>query len=688
MPFIETTPFSAAFHDALARDPRAAAELDCADAAGRFARGLIRAQLGREAEARADWEAGATPSCRLEIGFLDLRRRLDPRTLLALADEIVAAEATVNGGDTLLAARANHLAALAENQLRRLQPATDRMLDALEIYERLECLPGTAQVNDSLGMVLASRGLADLAALHYALSLADKAELGDREGQAITLGNLGRLALQQGRFRDAIAFFKRDTAIIRELKNDRAEARLLNDAGRAHAGLEDYQAALQELTESKRLAAAGGFLDIELMSLREIALVQLARGEVAAAAAAVAEAKGKLPAEGYMLERAALAATEGQLLATQNRGSATEHPGLALLEGAVKAFTEARLPDLEIQTRMALAQACALKGLTKSAEAGYFAALKGAMAEGLQRYVRPIKEALAQLDVKASNIEEAPRPLLDRVGDAEEQGYVKRARLGAGAFGTVFHAFDLQAGRDVALKRIHLSALYDPAERDRLIQSAKAELEAAASIRHPGVVRVYNVGTEPNGDLYVVQELVKGEGLHKVMTREGAKGAAEVAPYLLRMAQALDALHRAGVVHRDLKPGNVIVKNGWQPVLVDFGIAHVPGRAQVAKDNLGTLEYTAPEQAEGEAADARADLYALGVMAYEWLTGKRPLDIPPDLDQAIRVLRKQDPMPLRKVRPDLPKELCDLVDQLLEKKPKKRPASAAEVADRLAPLAS
>lgn len=680
MPFIETTPFPPAFRDALASDLQAAAALDCGDAAGRLARGLARLSLGREADARADFEAGGTAACRLEIAFLDLRRRLDPKALLKLADEICAAE----GEGSLLAARANHLAGLAENQLRRLQPATDRLLDALEIYERLDCRPGTAQVNDSLGMVLASRGQADLAALHYALSLADKGELSDREGQAITLGNLGRLALQQGRFRDAIAFFKRDTAIIRELKNDRAEARLLNDAGRAHAGLEDYEAALKELAESKRLAAAGKFLDIELMSLREIALVHLTRGELAPAAAALAEAKGKLPAEGYLLERAAMAATEGQLLVAQG-GDA--EPGFKLLEGAVKSFTDARLPDLEIQTRLALAEACAARGLAKSAEAGYFAALKGAMAEGLQRYVRPIKEALARLDVAASAIEETPRPLLDRVGDAEEQGYVKRARLGAGAFGTVFHAFDLQAGRDVALKRIHLSALYDPAERDRLVQSAKAELEAAASIRHPGVVRVYNVGTEPNGDLYVVQELVKGEGLGKIMAREGAKGPAEVAPYLLRIAQALDALHRAGVVHRDLKPGNVIVKNGWQPVLVDFGIAHVPGRAQVAKDNLGTLEYTAPEQAEGEAADARADLYALGVIAYEWFTGRRPLDIPPDLDQAIRVLRKQDPLPLRKARPDLPKELCDLVDELLEKKPKKRPESAAAVADRLAPFA-
>jgi tetratricopeptide (TPR) repeat protein len=680
MPFIETVAFPARFRPALAGgDLKALAEQDCADAAERLARGLVRLQLGREAEARADFEAGATPACRLEIAFLDLRRRQDPKGLIKLADEMVAAEA----GDSLLAARANHLAGLAENQLRRLQPATDRLLDALEIYERLECRPGTAQVNDGLGMVLASRGLADLAALHYALSLADKGELSDREGLAITLGNLGRLALQQGRYRDAIAFFKRDTAILRELRNDRAEARLKNDAGRAFAGMEEFDAALQELAEAQRLAAAGGFLDIWLMSLREIALVHLRRGEAAPAEAALAEAKAKLPAEGYLLERAALAATEGQLLAHKG-----DTKGFELMESAVKAFTEARLPDLEIQTRIALAEACAAKGLAKSAEAGYFAALKGAMGEGLQRYVRPIKEALARLDVQQSAIEEAPRPLVERVGDAEEQGYVKRARLGAGAFGTVFHAFDLQSGRDVAFKRIHLSALYDAGERDRLIQSAKAELEAAAAIRHPGVVRVYNVGAEPNGDLYVVQELVKGEGLHKIMAREGAKGAAEVAPYLLRIAQALDALHRAGVVHRDLKPGNVIVKNGWQPVLVDFGISHVPGRAQVAKDNLGTLEYTAPEQAAGEAAEAQADLYALGVIAYEWLTGRRPLEIPPDLDEAIRVLRKQDPVPLRKLRPDLPKEFCELVDQLLEKKPKKRPASAAEVADRLAPFAS
>ena len=679
MQFIATTPLPAAFQALVDADKLPdAAELPAETPDERFARGLVRSYLGRETDARADFQAGGTPSCRLELAFLDQRRRGDPLSILKTAEEILQGAAP----DSLLAARASHLAGLLESQLRRMQPATDHLLSAATIYEGAKCRVGAAQVNDSLGMVLASRGRIDLAALHYALSISDKALLGDREGLAITLGNLGRLALQQGRYRDAIAFFARDTEILRELKNARAEARLQNDLGRAYLGQESYDEALDHLGKAKALATTGGYWDIFVMSCREAAMVELARGRLAEAAAALAEAKNRLPADGYVLERTAVAAAEGELMSRQGQAG-----GLKVLENAVGDFAKARLTDLEAATRVQLAGVYARAGMVRNAEAALYEALKLARAEGLIRYVRPITEALARLDLKGSAIEEAPRPISDRPNEAGT-GYVIRNRLGAGGFGTVFRAFDMDAGRDVALKRIHVGALYDVGERQRLVASAKAELEAAAAIRHPGVVRVFAVGTEPNGDFYVVQEFVNGEGLFAIMTRPGEKSAAEVVPFLLRIAQALEALHRAGVVHRDLKPGNIIVKNGWQPVLVDFGIAHVPGRAEVAKENLGTLQYTAPEQAAGEPAEAAADLYALGVIAYQWLTGRLPLDVPADVDAAVKMLRKEDPVSLRKVRPDLPRALTDLVDQLLEKRPKKRPASAAEVADRLQPLMS
>lgn len=676
-PFIETTAFPAAFREAIAEGRlNEAAELPASDPAGLLARGLVRATLGREADARADFAAGDSIACRLEAGFLDQRRRGDAKAILALADEVAGGE----GGESLLKARAHHLAGLAESQQRRLQPATDRLLQSAEIYERLDCRGGAAQVNDTLGMILASRGRCDLAALHYALSLSDKALLGDREGLAITLGNLGRLALQLGRFRDAIAFFERDTEILRELKNARAEARLQNDMGRAWRGLEEKQEALSALERAKDLAAGGGYWDIWIMSLAEIAQIHMSDGRLELAGTAVTDAKGKLPPEGFPLERAALGAAEGELRALKG-----DREGLAQMEQAVEAFATARLPDLEVATRLELAQTYVACDLVRSAESCLFETLKLARTEGLVRYVRPLTEALARLDITESTIEEAPRPIADRVAEAGS-GYVIRRRLGAGGFGTVFQAFDLEHGRDVALKRIHIGSLYDAGERDRLVASAKAELEAAAAIRHPGIVRVFAVGREANGDFYVAQEFVKGEGLEEVIARSQAKGqpsASEVVPYLLRIAQALGALHAAGVVHRDLKPGNVIVRGGWQPILVDFGIAHVPGRAEVAQQNLGTLQYTAPEQAAGEPADAKADLYALGVMAYEWFAGRRPLEVPEDIEQAVRVLRKQDPEPLGRVRPDLPRELAALIDQMLEKKPRRRPASAAEVAERL-----
>jgi len=234
---------------------------------------------------------------------------------------------------------------------------------------------------------------------------------------------------------------------------------------------------------------------------------------------------------------------------------------------------------------------------------------------------------------------------------------------------------------EVALKILHLERIYDGKERERVRRSVRLELEAASRVRHPGVVRILATGTEEDGGIYVVQEYVRGRSLRAQMSEEPEADAEEVMAMAARLAHALQALDEAGVVHRDLKPENVIVRDDDTPVLVDFGIAHVALPEAPPPEVAGTIEYMAPEQAAGRRVDGRADLYALGVICFEWLVGFRPLQLqerPPPTWR--RVLEEQVPPRVSEFVPDVDPRVDDLIARLLAKRPRDRPSSAAEVA--------
>jgi eukaryotic-like serine/threonine-protein kinase len=249
-------------------------------------------------------------------------------------------------------------------------------------------------------------------------------------------------------------------------------------------------------------------------------------------------------------------------------------------------------------------------------------------------------------------------------------------RLGTGGFGTVYAAHDERLDRVVALKLIPASG---PAP-----ERSQREALAAARLHHPGIVAVYDAGEEAEGR-YLVSELVRGRTLD-VLERDGALSDRDVLRVGLALAEALGHAHERGVIHRDVKPQNVIVPDepgGAAAKLTDFGVAHLAGDEPLTRtgDVVGTLAYMAPEQAAGDRVDERADLYALALVLYEALAGSNPVRGASPAATA-RLVGTVLPS-LRSKRRDLPPPLCAALDRALAPDPDAR-GTLDELADALA----
>jgi hypothetical protein len=249
------------------------------------------------------------------------------------------------------------------------------------------------------------------------------------------------------------------------------------------------------------------------------------------------------------------------------------------------------------------------------------------------------------------------------------------ARLGSGGFGTVYAAHDERLDRHVALKLI---PVHGPAP-----ERAQREALAAARLHHPGIVAVYDAGDDGDGR-YLVSELVRGRTLD-VLERDGALSDRDVLRVGLALAEALGHAHERGVIHRDVKPQNVIVPDESHVAakLTDFGVAHLAGDEPLTRtgDVVGTLAYMAPEQAAGERVDERADLYSLALVLYEALAGANPVRGPTPAATA-RLVGTVLPA-LRSRRRDLPPELCAALDRALAPDPEAR-GTLDELAEALA----
>jgi protein kinase-like protein len=246
--------------------------------------------------------------------------------------------------------------------------------------------------------------------------------------------------------------------------------------------------------------------------------------------------------------------------------------------------------------------------------------------------------------------------------------------LGTGGMGVIYRATELRLGRPVALKLIAADGASDPALRERFEREARL----TASIDHPNVIPVYAAGEE-DGHLYLVMRYVPGTDLHRVLRREGRLDPARAASVVAQVADALDAAHAAGLVHRDVKPANVLIA-GEHVYLSDFGITRVAEADTQITDSggwVGTVDFMSPEHLRAEPTDARSDVYALGCVLYTALTGRPPFrrqTVPATITAHLH-----DAPPRPSDTPGVPVEFDAVVARALAKDPEDRYASAGDL---------
>lgn len=283
-------------------------------------------------------------------------------------------------------------------------------------------------------------------------------------------------------------------------------------------------------------------------------------------------------------------------------------------------------------------------------------------------------------------------PVDDLLGQVLDGRYRLDTVLGHGGMGTVYRATHVTIGKTLAVKILAQEFAGDETFRIRFLREA----QAISQISHHNVVEVSDFGVTPNGSLYLVMEFLEGESLCDMLDREGGLGWACSKPIILQVCRALQSAHDKGILHRDVKPENCMrIVRSDNPNFVkvlDFGLAKMLMAEQGIEVSLsakgggimGTPEYMSPERIRGESLDARTDVYALGVLAYELVTGC----VPYSGDHYTKVLDQQlnaEPVPLRKVAPslDIPRSIETVVLHAMEKDRDARFGSAGEFADAL-----
>lgn len=268
-------------------------------------------------------------------------------------------------------------------------------------------------------------------------------------------------------------------------------------------------------------------------------------------------------------------------------------------------------------------------------------------------------------------------PTFTNVDDLSGQNlahYQILEKIGDGGMGVVYKARDLRLDRLVALKFLPAHLSLEEEAKQRFLREA----QAASALDHPNICTIYDIGQLNSGQYFIAMPCYDGETL-KQKIANGPLPLPDILDYSLQAAEGLACAHAAGILHRDIKPANVMVTREGRVKLLDFGLAKTVG-ADFTKSGfvMGTVAYMSPEQARGEKVDARTDLWSLGVLMYEMLTGERPFKGEHEQVVLFNILN-QNPPPVKSLRKDVPQKLAEVVERLLQKEMVKRYQNAGEV---------
>src|SRR5262245_54917761 len=275
-------------------------------------------------------------------------------------------------------------------------------------------------------------------------------------------------------------------------------------------------------------------------------------------------------------------------------------------------------------------------------------------------------------------------PLHDRLVTALGDQYDVEHEIGRGGMSVVYRARDLRLNRSVAIKVLPPELAHDPAIRARFTREA----QTAAQLSHAHIVPIYDVG-ERDGIAYLVMANLTGGNLGTLLAHEPRLPIEETRRFIREVADALDFAHQRGVIHRDIKPDNILLdRESGRALVTDFGIAwamEAASRLTVTGIAVGTPTYMSPEQATGERAlDGRSDIYSLGVLAYQMLTGRVPFTASNSMALLLKHVTER-PRSILDFRPDTPVAMCEAIERALMKSPEDRWPSAGTLRDALSP---
>ncbi len=254
--------------------------------------------------------------------------------------------------------------------------------------------------------------------------------------------------------------------------------------------------------------------------------------------------------------------------------------------------------------------------------------------------------------------------------------------LGKGAMGIVYKALDPDIDREVAIKTIRFDLISDDEEKNELMTRFIREARAAGKLVHPNIITIHDVGKEADMT-YIVMQYIEGLSLQNWITSRKKFSASDVVKIMIQLCDALDFAHKTGIVHRDIKPANILLDHKGKPHICDFGVAHVEmSTITQTGATIGTPSYMSPEQVMGKKIDKRSDIFSLGAILYELLTGRRPFDGESITTVIYKIVNEEAPSPT-KVRKGIAEEFGPIVSKALAKDPERRYNSCSELANDL-----